>query len=471
MIHKPHDTQGNIVRGYKHLHHVAYLFFEIKKSKQVRSLLRELLPQSARAGEEWTVRTDKHWHDKLTVQRALNVAFTYPGLKELKWHAPFDEATGLDAFREGMFARARDQLRDTEKNDPERWWKGLRDEAHVLFTLYWHDQDAREAELGELLERFEYNGMKQIHCQLADAKRKGEDVIRREHFGFRDGFSQPVLPTPTQRRSPVGEGVLEPWSAQIGRPRWRPLRLGEFLLGHTDEDGVRAGGDDPYWLLGNGTFMVWRKLEQHVEEFEQFIAQRAETDAQRTWLRAKLVGRWPDGTSLVDSPYAPPAGASRRKPNNEFDYRDDEAGARCPLGAHVRRANPRTSLKWWTERTRRHRIIRRGVAYDEREQQGGRGLIFVCFNASIERQFELIQGRWLRDGDAFGLGSEEDPLLGQRDGDAKVTIQGNRNSAAMFLHPLRRFVTTRGGYYLFVPGMRALELIASGPSPTGRKRG
>ena len=86
----------------------------------------------------------------------------------------------------------------------------------------------------------------------------------------------------------------------------------------------------------------------------------------------------------------------------------------------------------------------------------------MCFNASISRQFELIQGRWLMDGDAFGLGSDRDLLVGHDDPDGKMTIQGGGRRPAQFLHPPDEpLVTTRGGYYLFVPGLSALRRIAT----------
>jgi hypothetical protein len=41
-----------------------------------------------------------------------------------------------------------------------------------------------------------------------------------------------------------------------------------------------------------------------------------------------------------------------------------------------------------------------------------------------------------------------------------MTIQGDRTRPPAFLHRDRQFVTVRGGYYLFVPGLSALGLIA-----------
>ena len=138
-------------------------------------------------------------------------------------------------------------------------------------------------------------------------------------------------------------------------------------------------------------------------------------------------------------------------------------GLRCPLGAHVRRANPRDALGFYTERTRRNRIIRRGMPYVDKD--GTKGLIFVCFNASIARQFEQIQGHWLMSGDTFGLGGERDFLIAGLDpGQAseRMTIQGNRARPPRFIMRDQQFVTVRGGHCLFVPGIAALRRIAGG---------
>jgi Dyp-type peroxidase family len=170
--------------------------------------------------------------------------------------------------------------------------------------------------------------------------------------------------------------------------------------------------------------------------------------ARRDTLAALIVGRRRDGTSLM-------ADQRAREQINDFRYGTDPHGLRCPIGSHVRRANPRDSLGWNGQLSRRHRIIRRGVPYgppgdDERE----RGLMFVCFQASIARQFEVIQARWLYDGDPFWLGPEGDFLTS---GDT-MTIPGRPPTFVTRPEP---FVTTRGGGYFFTPGLTALRALAT----------
>jgi len=88
-----------------------------------------------------------------------------------------------------------------------------------------------------------------------------------------------------------------------------------------------------------------------------------------------------------------------------------------------------------------------------------RGLVFVCFNASISRQFESVQLQWLNDGNDFHLGHDSDFLLGSPLGTGKMTVQGD---PPFMLGPQGQFVTTRGGEYLFMPGIAALRALARG---------
>jgi len=181
---------------------------------------------------------------------------------------------------------------------------------------------------------------------------------------------------------------------------------------------------------------------------------------------ARLVGRWPDGSPLALRPWAGDAKLGNDPRHaNDFVYGRDRDGFACPRGAHVRRANPRDGLRAGARLTARHRMLRRGMPYGEPLPEGApadradRGLVFISLQASIERQFEIVQARWLNDGDAFGLGPQPDPLAGiVPDGGARVVFGGRppRYATAM-----RAFVTPRGGEYLFVPGITGLRALAT----------
>ena len=291
----------------------------------------------------------------------------------------------------------------------------------------------------------------------------------REHFGYADGFAQPAVEGASEAKAPGG-GVLE----KDGR--WRALAAGEFVLGYPDEDSrddpkrrLPAAPADP--LGKSGTYMVWRKLYQDVALWRRVLRDAAKIyhGGDEHKLAAKVVGRWTDGTPLVTHPDRPdPSFDPAERGANDFRYDGDLDGRRCPIGAHIRRSNPRDALGFESALTFRHRMIRRGMPYGDplpdgvMEDDGAeRGLVFVSFQASISRQFEAVQIQWLNDGNIFGLGHDTDFLLGSVSGagGGKMTIQGN---PPFFLAPQEPFVTTRGGEYLYVPGISALAALADG---------
>jgi Dyp-type peroxidase family len=184
-------------------------------------------------------------------------------------------------------------------------------------------------------------------------------------------------------------------------------------------------------------------------------------------LAAKIVGRWRDGTPLASSPDRPdPALAADPVRNNAFSFADDADGRRCPIGSHIRRANPRRSLPFDGALVNRHRLIRRGIPYGTPLPEGAaddgadRGVVFMCLQASIARQFEFVQSQWFAGGNAFRLGDDQDVVMGLQDheGARKMTVPG---SPPFFLGPLSRLVTVRGGEYFFCPGINGLRHLAA----------
>jgi deferrochelatase/peroxidase EfeB len=203
------------------------------------------------------------------------------------------------------------------------------------------------------------------------------------------------------------------------------------------------------------------------------------------YIAAKMMGRWHDGSPLDLYPDAP-----GQHPTNAFSYSDDKRGARCPLGAHIRRANPRDALGFAGHIISRRRMLRRGIAYGtclperptEEDVKAERGIMFLALNASIERQFEFIQRQWMNRGDEFEQGDDPDPITGTRFGDGRMVVPGEpfRRGAGnptgrMMIQgdqltgripylcaDIPNFVLTRGGEYFFMPSMTALGLLASG---------
>jgi hypothetical protein len=106
----------------------------------------------------------------------------------------------------------------------------------------------------------------------------------------------------------------------------------------------------------------------------------------------------------------------------------------CPIGAHIRRANPRDSLGAGgaaaEASANRHRLVRRGRSYgpplppgEVNDDEVERGLMFVCLNADIERQFEFVQQNWINNPAFGGLYAERDPLVGAIEPPAHLTVR------------------------------------------------
>jgi Dyp-type peroxidase family len=454
-----HDIQGNVLRGYGHSH-AGHLAVRVLDGASGRRLIRDLLPGVTPATP---------WIGPKPAT-ALNIAVSYAGLCALGLDGERLRSFPVE-FRQGMQARAARQLLDIGPSDPACWEDGLRaGDIHLLVSVHARtrtDVEERLESVHGLIET-RHGGLEERHVQYTQAIQIGG--TRREHFGYADGIAQPAIEGAAGREYP-GHGVpTEPAWARLGPfplpyrkgASWRPAKAGEFILGYCDEDGVVPAA--PTAPLGrNGTFMVYRKLEQDVPAFRRCRRALAKRhySCNLELAAAKIVGRWPDGTPLALSPdRADGKLADDPTRLNDFRYDDDAEGHRCPIGAHIRRANPRDALYGKGQRTRRHRILRRGMPYgpwleDEAHDDGcPRGLLFICFQASIVRQFEVVN-RWCVQGSVIGIGQDRDYLTdGPADG---MTAQGD---PPVFLEGHDTFVTTRGGEYLFLPGLTGLAAIA-----------
>jgi len=453
------DIQGDILRAYGNAYDcTSYFFVRIDDAESGRAWL-------GSAAEHVT--TAQPWTSGKP-ETTLNIALTAAGLAALGV-ADAALATFAHEFRAGMSSRAK-LLGDAGLAAPSAWEPAFgTGQAHVLLVVNAQTPDDLDRAMRKLRAAVRSaRGVKIVSEQHAELL-----AGAREHFGFADGFAQPAIAGATEDRV-AGGGIPE----KDGR--WRALAPGEFVLGYPDEDtlldGRRRLPAAPVDPLGrHGTYMVWRKLQQDVALWRRTIrdgaANWAEGDERR--LAAKVVGRWHDGAPLVTHPNSPGPRFDAAAPGaNDFRYGNDLDGRRCPLGAHIRRSNPRDALGHDGALSMRHRMIRRGMPYGAPLPEGElhddgaeRGLIFVSFQASIARQFEGVQGPWLADGNIFGLGHDKDFLLGEcasngsGAGGQKMTIQGRRPH---FLAPLQPLVTTRGGEYLFVPGVTALGAIVQG---------
>jgi Dyp-type peroxidase family len=459
------DIQGLLASGYGHLPHAAYLLFTIDDAAAAADWVRRLAE---------TVTTARARQSR----RSANVALSAAALVKLGLSEPARSGFSLE-FTGGMVddAHRRRILGDVGVNAPELWaWGGPDSPSVDVLLLLFADSPAELATLTA-----EHHRAASGAALVTELPASGGAF---DHFGFRDGISQPFV-----------AGLRSGPSAQT-------VNAGEFLLGYRNEYGqftdrpLLDPREDPEGVLPddaagsgrrdlgrNGGYLVFRQLRQDVPGFWRWIAaavaagpessELAEDgpEARQIALAAKLVGRWPGGAPLTLSP-------ERDDPKlamaADFGYfAQDANGTRCPIGAHVRRSHPRDSLdpKPGTADSikldKHHRLLRRGRKYgaaltpeealaSTAGDEEDRGLHFICICASIERQFEFVQRTWVNSSKFDGLYDDADPLVGT--GPRTFTVQAE---------PLRRryldlpaFVQTRGGGYFFLPGVRALRYIA-----------
>jgi len=389
--------------------------------------------QQARA----SVEKDNRW---------VSVAFTWNGLRALG----VDEsslASFPEEFKQGMVARA-EILGDTGVNHPDNWVGNLASpELHAIVILFARDAAERqrcEAEHQRLVAQCE--GVEVLSSLDLEATPPFE--YAHDHFGYRDRMSQPVI-----------EGAGEEPTPGTGAP----LKAGEFILGYPDEDGPPANLPQPEILSRNGSYMAYRRLQEHVGKFREFLRQQGRTPEEQELIAAKLMGRWRSGAPLVLAPDKEnPALSADPQRNNDFNYKQmDPHGYAVPLGSHIRRMNPRDTAA----NMNRRRVIRRGGTYgpplpEEAPEDGiERGIAAFIICASLIRQFEFAQNVWVNDRNFHELGNERDPICGNQDGTLEYKIP--KRPIRKKITGLPAFTNVRGGAYFFLPGLKALRYLAS----------
>ncbi len=488
------DVQGLVRFGYKHQTQASFLLMRVKDHDAARMWLAAAPVTSAVAIDP-------------PPDTALQIAFSVSGLRALGIAADIVDGFSPE-FIAGMnsdASRAR-RLGDVGANDSRRWhWGAADDVPHVLLMLY-----AAPGRLEDWQQSIEAQcdaGFERIACLTTS------DMDGVEPFGFVDGISQPQLDWQRHRAvrdqdqlaytnvSCLGEFLLgypNEYGLYTERPLLDPGRDGSAMLPRAEDAPEKAD------LGRNGSYLVMRQLRQDVAGFWQFLDGQAKGDAAlRKRLAEAMVGRTLRGEPLVGHLHEAIAGAKTASPQpdlNAFTFLSDPQGVRCPLGAHVRRTNPRNAdlppgvtgiisrlvrmLGFDAEAldrdrvasTRFHRLLRRGREYGVEVSlpqalagapiDAESGLHFICLCANISRQFEFVQGAWVAGTRFDGLSDESDPLLGHRlPGPDGTRSDGfsipQADGPARRIDGLPQFVTTLGGAYFFLPGIRALRYLAT----------
>lgn len=493
------DLQGLVRFGYGNLTDTCFLLLDIKDPSAAKQWL-------GTAPVSGAVKEDKR---HIT---ALQIAFTSQGLQAMGLGEIINDFS--DEFIYGIAgdpSRSR-RLGDIETNAPSYWEWGGDDKniPHILLLLY---ADPKSANIEEWRKKVEGKIFSKAFNVLATLPT--QHIGESEPFGFTDGISQPLIDWHRQQSTgsherfaysnllAVGEVVLgypNEYQQYTVRPLIDPAqdKLAAILPDAEDQPKLKDFGR-------NGTYLVLRQLGQDVPGFWKFVDKAAGADPKkREQLAAAIVGRHRDGSPLLAKTDENIPGIPTDDKLNHFTYAADPVGHKCPMGAHIRRANPRTGdlpgviNSYWSwlikilgfglsrpeddlvASSRFHRLLRRGRSYGPKLTPedavkpnapiAERGLQFICLVANIQRQFEFVQNAWIVSSKFAGLQQERDPLLGHRKPllNDEVTDEFHQPQASGPMQKtcgLPQFITVRGGAYFFMPGLRALKYIAAVQSP------
>jgi Dyp-type peroxidase family len=446
--------QGNVVPGFR-TNHQAFLCVNFSTKGDARGWLGTLVPAIASAARIMTEALKRRGAGYTAGESGgagtawLNVAFSWAGLDQL---GPSGLAEFPTAFASGMAARA-PMLNDP---DPASWLVGgsAAPEVHALLLVAADTRARLEAEVAEERRRLDRYGLVDLLAShRAGDLCRGETLPGRlrahEHFGFRDGVSQPdVLGS--------SDGTMP----------------GDFILGYPGEDGTSTVRG-PDWAH-DGSYLVFRRLRQDVFGFRRALRAGAEaTGLTAEQFGASIMGRWKSGARIGDrlEPWDPGFPAKAGEAQYDDGFLSDPSALRVPRFAHVRKAYPRD-----VKGAERHRIIRRGIPYGPllperaRSDDGvDRGILFVAYQADIEAQFEHIQKR-LNDPAFPRPGTGSDPLAGQTGNSHQMVTLPEAGGGRAAPVSFRSYVSMTGGGYFFSPSIPALAHLADPTIPwTERK--
>lgn len=445
------EIQGDILVGLQKRAEV-FVFFQIAQLPIFKTALHQIVPHLA-----FTRGTRIYEETRAGDVVKANIAFTFDGLKALGQFAAVPAT--LDAsFKAG----AKDEA-TALGDDLNDWLPSFKGVLHgVLLVAAWNkDTDAalQAAEArATVLKGYFGTSFLEIHREVGRVRTSISDGTQHEgheHFGFADGVSQPGTKGLTL---PVAENGAQSFPGQD------LVEPGDFLLGnYKRQDGHVSTPPEPW--MANGSYMVFRRLRQDVNAFATYAQAHwhgfAASEAQ---FKARLVGRWEDGTPLVRDPTDKNLTENEDHPekNNDFAFgAEDLKQEKCPFAAHIRRIYPRDDLK--DDMSERRRIIRAGIAYG-RDTDADKGLLFVCYQSSIIDKFEFIQKSWANNPtfkpDAVGIVAPPQPgidlIIGQGGAPRDQTWSNDKK-----IPVAPKFVTATGGGYFFSPSRAGLAHLAT----------
>ena len=475
------DIQGFILRGYR-MPMVRHFLLTVGDPGAARKILGKLV--SGDESEAPQITTAEDWHvgfepgpgdntaepPRRKPDYCLNVAITWPGMiaLEIKQRVPNVSFKSFGAFMEGAAARAK-LVGDTGPSAPENWVDAFQEGAdHVMVTLHAISPDAMRSYTDRLVTlSVEGGGFREIWrtdgMALIEMQNGQPTPTSRVHFGYTDGISMTTVRGGPEKYHPDHQQPCEPWL---------------FVL---EDDAENYLVPEPRELGLNGSFAVFKMIVTDVVGFENFL-QSNKDKIDPELLAAKICGRWRNGVPLALSPDtdSPPGGIPLEQMNNyeyvNADGSGDPKGLRCPVGAHMRRINPRgqpiTGQNQPGGSNNTHRITRRGMpygpAYDPTKPYDGieRGLLGYFINASIENQYEFVLSQWVNESEFAGAvrlnPKSKDPMIGTQDPAESIFVIPQANGAPPIkITGFSTFVKTKAAAYCFLPSITAIKYIAN----------
>ncbi len=467
------DLQGNILKGHGR-DHTINLFIKFRTGRQalVKDWISAFTRQFVTSAQKQMEQTDYFKTHKISAGMFVNLFLTSNGYKYLGITP--DKTPANPAFRHGMKASG------PALNDPApgTWDAGYDADIHAMILI---TDDSPQ--LVRALKRAIILSLQNLAIPLREEAGK---VIRNkmgngiEHNGYADGVSQPLF-----FRKDIDKEAQN-LAFEGGHSRWNPAA--PLSLALVKDPGGRTA--DSY-----GSYFVYRKLEQNVKLFkgkEKELAVKLGLVGEAAELAGALVvGRFEDGTPVTNFDEAQTPG--KDEIFNNFEYRSaDGGGLKCPFQGHIRKSNPRTdhvtgvfgSDAEADAFTKSKRIVRRGIPFEDKPRvmtpdgeldedhfpEGGVGLIFMCFVADIEAQFEFIQQTWVNN-EGFVKGKTGiDPVIGQHNGHFGAqrwnkTWNDPATPPQAVDFSFADAVRMKGGAYFFAPSMSFLDKLKVSSDP------
>ncbi len=459
------DLQGNIIKSHGRDHSVhLFIQFKADQQKKAKEWIQKFAEKYVTSAILQNAEAIEYQRSKIKGSVFANLCLSIAGYEYLEippFQIPHNEAFRMGMKSDSVVGFLGDPAVDT-------WDYGLQQEIHAFILIADDDIIDLLQEVNRIYTSLLPVGLV-VHREDGFVLRNEKKQVI-EHFGFADGISQPLF---------VKRDVDKAKEIDPNFDKWNPLAPLSLVL--EKDDNGKTG--DSY-----GSYLVYRKLEQNVKAFhkdQKALADKVGID--NDLAGALIVGRFADGTPVVES--GTPTGATS---TNNFNYDEDptEFGldpkpTKCPFHAHIRKTNPRgdtgrvnnspdfeQSLK--VERS--HRIARRAISYGqkeiskEKEPVSGSGLLFLCFQANLENQFNFMQSAWSNPKNFVAVNVGADPVIGQPfpgGGQKWLKKWGDPNTEEC-PYDFTLWVNMKGGEYFYAPSMSFLKSISEAALPLNK---